>query len=102
MAKLRARGLLPTLSVVITAFAVTFQSVTTSARAGVADSAAATEPDSKIAAGALKIGFMGRPCVMSTRAGVCAGGQHEAAPLMCSRRVRDLAWRIVCIGSDRS
>jgi hypothetical protein len=51
MAKVRARGLLPTFSVVMTAFAATFQSVTISARAGATDSAAAAMTGSKVAAG---------------------------------------------------
>src|SRR5262245_20440150 len=58
MAKVRNLGLLPT-SLATRALAITFQSVTTSARADAADSAAATMPGSK-AADELKPDFIGR------------------------------------------
>src|SRR5262245_61237979 len=48
MAKVRSLGLLPT-SLATSAFAITFQSVTTSARADATNSAAATMPGSKAA-----------------------------------------------------
>jgi hypothetical protein len=53
MAKVRSLGLLPT-SLATRALAIKFQSVTTSARAGATNSAAATMPGSKIAARTLK------------------------------------------------
>src|SRR5215510_2904306 len=58
MAKVRSLGLLPT-SLATRALAITFQSVTTSARADAANSAAATMPGSK-AADELKPDFIGR------------------------------------------
>src|SRR5262249_40393731 len=51
--KVRSLGLLPT-SLATRALAIKFQSVTTSARAGATNSAAATMPGSKIAAANLK------------------------------------------------
>src|SRR5262245_14207274 len=58
MARVRSLGLLPT-SLATSALAVTFQSVTTSARAGATNSAAATMPGSK-AANELNPDFVGR------------------------------------------
>src|SRR5512132_3570477 len=59
MAKVRSLGLLPT-SLATRALAITFQSVTTSARADAANSAAATMPGSKLAAAGLKTDLIGR------------------------------------------
>src|SRR5262249_16040492 len=63
MAKVRSLGLLPT-SLATRALAITFQSVTTSARADAANSAAATMPGSK-AADELKPNLIGRLLYLS-------------------------------------
>jgi hypothetical protein len=78
MARLRNRGLLPTFSSVMTAFAVTFQSVTISARAGATDSAAARMLGSKVAAGNFKTDFIGASfCDAHTIGWLTKGGHGQ-------------------------
>src|SRR5262249_29556529 len=67
MAKVRSLGLLPT-SLATKALAITFQSVTTSARAGETNIAAATMPGSKVAAASFRTHIIGRlPLFLPTR-----------------------------------
>src|SRR5215472_6703808 len=84
MAKVRSLGLLPT-SLATRALAITFQSVTTSARAGGTNIVAATMPGSKFAAASFRTHIIGRlPLFLPTRWGVVSrqGGHSHAMPVV--------------------
>src|SRR5262245_24663712 len=70
MAKVRNLGLLPT-SLATRALAVTFQSVTTSARAGATHSTLAIMPGTKRATGILGLGFIAGLLVGGKATGHC-------------------------------
>src|SRR5262249_29204148 len=77
MAKVRSLGLLPT-SLATRALAITFQSVTTSARAGETNIAAATMPGSKVAAASFRTHIIGRlPLFLPARWVVVHPGGHS-------------------------
>src|SRR5262244_2788098 len=82
MAKVRSLGLLPT-SLATRALAITFQSVTTSARAGETNIAAATMPSSKVAAARFRTHIIGRLPLFCPRDGLSftPGGHSHVMPV---------------------